>query len=112
MCDRRQSQNAQSAEAPRRLADHRIVPESPEELRVIGVEREYEPKSVETLLTLRTEHHASVDELIRGRELPAVADRQSHREHTVADATRGIACVTGAECERVRTGGPNDSLEL
>jgi hypothetical protein len=53
MCDRRQSQDPQAAEAARRFADDRILPESTEELRVIGVEREHEPKSLEALLTLR-----------------------------------------------------------
>jgi len=103
---------AQPAKLPGRRADQRVVREPAEKGGVVVVDGEREPKALDPLLALGVEHDAAVDELARGSELGSLADSEARRQRPVTDPSRGVACETGRERERVRPGRPDDVLDV
>src|SRR5207244_3128703 len=87
----RQPELAHPLEPKRRLPDQRISSEFTEELGVVGVDGEDEPKPLESVLALRSQYNASVHRLPRGSHFDAVTDAQRSREGPVAKPACGVA---------------------
>src|SRR6478672_641540 len=66
---RRNPQLPHSLKARNRLADERVAREAAQELRVVVVDCEHEPQSLEALLARGAQHQPSVQRLPCGRNL-------------------------------------------
>jgi hypothetical protein len=110
LSDGREPQDAHAAKGARCLADQRIVREAPEELGVVVVDGQDEAKTVEAVHALGPQEEAPVDELACRCDLRAAVDPQSRGQRPVANATRRVARVPGAQCEGIRPCRPDDTL--
>ena len=112
--DRRRAERAQAAQAQRRVADQRIRAESPQELRVVGVDGEHEAQALEGRLRLgAVEPHPErpVPDLPHACERGAAVGLEDAGEEAVAKDARTIAGSARRQLERVGAAGADGRLE-